>query len=300
MSATENQNIEIKLLLEAIYLKYGHDFRNYAKASLKRRLLRRLSLSGLKNLSEMQNRLLNDTSFMEILLVDFSINVTEMFRDPAFYRAIREQVIPYLRTYPFINIWHAGCATGEEVYSLAILLKESGLLKRTQIYATDYNDIVLKKALTGIFPIDHLKEYTANYQKSGGTKSLSDYYTADSENIMMHKTLKENIVFANHNLVTDGVFNEMNLILCRNVLIYFNKSLQNRVIGLFRDSLCHSGFLGIGSKESLRGSEYAGGFEEVAKNEKIYRKKGGLHQGNRELEKVEQEIKKTDRNLVVS
>ncbi len=282
MGTPSNQNIEIMLLLEALYLKYGYDFRNYAKTSLKRRILRRLSNSGLRNISEMQHRLLHDTVFLENLLLDFSINVTEMFRDPFFYQAIRKRVIPYLKTYPFIKVWHAGCATGEEVYSMAILLKENGLHKRAQIYATDYNDIVLQKAKTGIFPIERLQKYTANYQKAGGTESFSDYYTSDSENVVMDKTLKENIVFANHNLVTDGVFNEMNLILCRNVLIYFNKTLQNRVIGLFRDSLCHHGFLCLGSKESLGFMGHSKEFEDVAKTEKIYRRKNTLHQGDEE------------------
>lgn len=274
MKTTENENIEIKLLLEAIYQKYGYDFRNYAKASLKRQILNRLSRSGLKSISEMQNKLLNDCSFLETLIVDFSIHVTEMFRDPPFYKALREKGISYLKTYPFIGIWHAGCSTGEEVYSMSILLEEEGLYERSQIYATDYNDILLKKAKTGIFPIHNLKKYTSNYQKAGGTESFSDYYTADSNYVVMDKSLKKKIVFANHNLVTDGVFREMNLILCRNVLIYFDKTLQNRVIRLFRDSLCHHGFLCLGSKESLRFTEYEDDFEEISGTEKIYQKKG--------------------------
>ena len=260
-------------MLEAVYLKYGYDFRNYAKASIKRRILHRLAMSGITSISEMQYKVLYDVSFFESLLLDFSINVTEMFRDPSFYRALRQEVIPVLRTYPYIKIWHAGCATGEEVYSMAILLKEEGLYDRSQIYATDFNQVVLQKAKEGIFPIENIKEYTVNYQKAEGKESFSSYYTAKYDSVIINQALKKNILFADHNLVTDGVFGEMNLILCRNVLIYFDKTLQNRVIGLFYDSLCRNGFLCLGSKESLMFSDYKSGFEDVVKEEKIYRKK---------------------------
>lgn len=273
MANVENENIEIQLLIEAIYLKYGYDFRDYARASIKRRILHRLAVSGLKNISEMQHKLLNDTLFLETLLLDLSINVTEMFRDPSFYMALRKEVIPFLKTYPFIKIWHAGCSTGEEVYSMSILLREEDLYKRTQIYATDFNDVVLKKAKDGIFPIDRIKAYTLNYQKAGGSESFSDYYTADNESIIMDKSFKKNIVFAKHNLVTDSIFGEMNLIMCRNVLIYFNKDLQNRVIKLFRDSLCHNGYLCLGSKESVRFSEFKDDFDDFVRDERIYKKK---------------------------
>ena len=269
----DNQNIEIQLLLEAVYLKYGYDFRNYAKASIKRRILHRMAMSGIESISEMQYKVLYDVSFFESLLLDFSINVTEMFRDPLFYRALRREVIPVLKTYSYVKIWHAGCATGEEVYSMAILLKEEGLYDRSQIYATDFNQVVLQKAREGIFPIENIKEYTVNYQKAEGKESFSGYYTAKYDSVIINQALKKNILFADHNLVTDGVFGEMNLILCRNVLIYFDKILQNRVIGLFYDSLCRNGFLCLGSKESLMFSEYKSNFEDVVKEEKIYRKK---------------------------
>ncbi|ACV64492.1 MCP methyltransferase, CheR-type [Desulfofarcimen acetoxidans DSM 771] len=269
----ENQNIEIRLLLDAIYLKYGYDFRNYAKASIKRRILHRMAMSGLQSISEMQHLSLYDLDFFKKLLLDFSINVTEMFRDPSFYYSLRREIIPVLRTYPYIKIWHAGCATGEEVYSMVILLKEEGIYDRCQIYATDFNQVVLQKAKEGIFPIENIKEYTINYQKAGGKESFSSYYTAKYDSVIINQSLKKNILFADHNLVTDGVFGEMNLILCRNVLIYFDKILQNRVIGLFYDSLCRNGFLCLGSKESLMFSEYGRCFEDIVKEEKIYRKK---------------------------
>lgn len=268
----ENEKIEIQLLLQAIYLKYGYDFRDYARTSVTRRILHRLSSSGISTISEMQHKVLNDKKFFETLLQDLSINVTEMFRDPSFYKALRERITPQLETEPFIKIWHAGCATGEEVYSMAIMLREEGLYEKTRIYATDFNEEVLKKAEQGIYPVDLLKHYTTNYQRAGGLASFADYYTAEYEYVLIDRSLKENIVFADHNLVTDGVFGEMNLVLCRNVLIYFTRELQNRVFRLFRDSLCKGGFLCLGSKESIRFSEYSDEFEDFVMNEKIYRK----------------------------
>ena len=208
-----------------------------------------------------------------LLLFDFSINVTEMFRDPSCYLNIRKSVIPVLRTYPFIKIWHAGCATGEEVYSMAILLKEEGMYDRAQIYATDFNEAVVQKAKAGIFQIDRIKTYTSNYQKAGGTESFADYYTADYDSVIMDQALKKNIVFAHHNLVTDSVFGEMNLIMCRNVLIYFDRNLQNHVFKLFLDSLCYGGFICVGSKESIRFSKYSDSFEDAVRDEKIYKKR---------------------------
>jgi chemotaxis protein methyltransferase CheR len=222
----------------------------------------------------MQHKILYDVSFFEKLLLDMSINVTEMFRDPSFYLALRKFVVPELKKYPFLKIWHAGCSTGEEVYSMAILLKEEGLSDNIQIYATDMNELALKQAKNGIFDISRLKQYTANYQKAGGLESFSDYYVADDKHVIMDKSLKKNILFSDHNLATDGVFGEMNLIMCRNVLIYFNRELQNRVFRLFFDSLSTDGFLCIGSKESVRFSEYSDVFEDVVKNEKIYRRLG--------------------------
>lgn len=274
-SNTKNQiiNIEIQLILEAIYNKYGYDFRNYSKAHIKRRLLNRVATSKLKSISEMQHKVLHEPEFFEILLRDLSINVTEMFRDPGFYLALRKEVIPVLKTYPFIKVWHAGCSTGEEVYSFAVVLKEEGLYDRTQIYATDFNHDVLDIAKKGIYPIDRIKEFTANYQAAGGTHSFSDYYMANYNSVIYDPSLKKNLVFAEHNLVTDSVFAEVNLIICRNVLIYFNKELQSRVISLFYDSLNNGGFLGLGSKETIQFTTKGDHFEVIDKNEKIYKKK---------------------------
>jgi len=274
MDELETQNIELQLLLQAIYLKYGYDFRNYAKASIKRRVLHRLAKERFSNISEMQHKLLYDVQFFDRLLLDMSINVTEMFRDPSFYLALKKNVVPELKKYPFLKIWHAGCSTGEEVYSMAIILKEEGLYDRTQIYATDMNESALKKAKNGIFDIIRLKQYTANYQKAGGIESFSDYYVANDEHVIMDKSLKKNILFSDHNLATDGVFGEMNLIMCRNVLIYFNRELQNRVFRLFFESLSTDGFLCIGSKESIRFSDSSDAFEDFIKKEKIYRRLG--------------------------
>lgn len=273
MNDVENQNIELQLLLQAIHLKYGYDFRSYAKASVKRRVMHRLKSDNFNNISEMQNKLLNDISFFERLLLDLSINVTEMFRDPSFYLAVRKQVVPLLKEFPFLKIWHAGCSTGEEVYSMAIVWREEQISKHLQIYATDMNEVVLNKAKDGIFPIDRVKHYTANYQKAGGLESLSDYYSARYEYVAIDKTLKENLLFSDHNLATDGVFGEMNMIICRNVLIYFDRELQNRVLGLFYDSLCDGGILCLGSKESIRFSNYSDRFEDLVREEKIYVKK---------------------------
>jgi len=269
----ENENIEIELFLQAIFLKYGYDFRNYGKAHIKRRVHHRMSVSGFNSVSEIIHKILYDPVFYQEVLQDLSITVTEMFRDPEFYLSVRKDVVPLLKTYPFIKIWHAGCATGEEVYSMAILLKEEGLLNRTQIYATDFNQLALQKARNGIYPIERIKEFTLNYQKSGGKASFSDYYNARYESVILNESLKENIVFADHNLVTDGVFGEMNLVICRNVMIYFDKALQNKVIRLFYDSLASGGFLCLGSKESLRFAEYASKFDTTSEKEKIYRKK---------------------------
>ena len=269
----ETQKIEIDLLIEALYRKYGYDFRNYSQAHVRRRILHRFAMSGLESISEMQHKVLTSKAFLSQLLHDLSINVTEMFRDPHFFLAVREKVVPLLQTYPFIKIWHAGCSTGEEIYSMAILLKEEGLLSRSQIYATDINATVLEKAKSGIVPINSVKQYTANYQKAGGTCSFADYYNARYDSAKLDKSLREKIVFADHNLVTDGVFGEMNMIVCRNVMIYFNKNLQERVYKLFLESLCHGGFLCIGTKENIQFSKYADSFEIVAKKDRIYKKK---------------------------
>lgn len=268
----ESVNIEIKLLLEAIHLKYGYDFRDYSWASIKRRIRHSFNMSGLESISAMQHAVLNDKALFAKLLTDLTINITEMFRDPSFYRAIREQVLPHLNDYPKCNIWHAGCATGEEVYSMAILLKEHGLYEKTQIYATDVNELVLAEAREGIYPIQRMKQFTANYQKSGGIESFSNYYTASYHSAIIDSSLMKNVMFASHNLVTDGVFGEMHMIVCRNVLIYFNSTLRNRVLRLFHESLVDGGFLCLGSKESMLFTEFANDFREVTPMEKIYQK----------------------------
>ncbi|MGM0566563.1 MAG: CheR family methyltransferase [Bacteroidota bacterium] len=269
----DNLDIEIKLFLEAIFLKYGYDFRNYSKAHVKRRIMHRLNLSDVNSISEMQYKVLHDLDFMKEVVNDFSINVTEMFRDPDFYRALRNEAIPILKTYPFIKIWHAGCSTGEEVYSMAIMLKEEGLLERTQIYATDYNQLVLTKAKYAVYPAENMHEFEKNYRKSGGQKSLTDYYSHEEGNIRFHNYLRKKIVFSDHNLVLDNVFAEVHMVICRNVLIYFNSHLQNRVIKLFFDSIITGGLLALGSKETLDYSAYADAFEALNPRQKIYLKK---------------------------
>ncbi|MDD3132636.1 MAG: protein-glutamate O-methyltransferase CheR [Bacteroidales bacterium] len=266
------EDIEIELFLQAVLLKYGYDFRNYGKAHIKRRVRHRMSVSGLPSVSALIHKLLYDPHFYQEVLQDLSITVTEMFRDPEFYKTLRQEVVPLLKTWPFIKIWHAGCASGEEVYSMAILLHEENLLRRAQIYATDFNQAALNKARQGIYPIDRIKEYTHNYQQAGGKSSFSDYYNAHYDSVMLDKQLKENIVFADHNLVTDGVFGEMNLVVCRNVLIYFDKELQNKVLNLFFESLTPGGFLCLGSKESLRFAANAGSFEVISEKQRVYRK----------------------------
>jgi len=269
----ENQDIEVRLVIEAIFEKYGYDFRNYSQAHIKRRILNRFSVSGFRNLSEMIHETIYNPKFVDLLLMDLSITVTEMFRDPMFYQALREEVIPILQSYPFIKIWHAGCSSGEEVYSMAILLKEAGLYNKTQIYATDFNPFIIRQAKEGHYPVSRMKEFTLNYQKAGGKGSFSDYYTASNDSAKLLESLKKNIVFATHNLVTDSVFAEVNLVICRNVLIYFDRQLQDKVIQLFVDSLPNGGILCLGSKESLQFSSHYNEFNPLIGKEKIYIKK---------------------------
>ena len=266
------ERIEIELLLEGIYRHYGFDFRSYAYASIRRRLWKRIEAEGFHSITALQDRVLHEPDMMEKLLLDLSINVTAMFRDPKFYIAFREQVIPLLRTYPFIRLWHAGCSTGEEVYSMAILLEEEGLYERARIYATDINDVVIQRAKSGIFPLDRMQEYTENYINAGGKRSFSEYYTAKYDGALFSPSLLRNIVFSQHNLVTDRSFAEFNVILCRNVLIYFDKKLQNRVHQLFYESLSTFGILALGSKESLKFSEFEECYEPISLHDKIYRK----------------------------
>lgn len=269
----ENQDIEIQLVVNAIYEKYGYDFRNYSQAHVKRRILNRFNHSGLKNISEMIHEVLYNPKFVDLILMDLSITVTEMFRDPSFYKAIREEVIPILQTFPFIKIWHAGCSSGEEVYSMAIILKEEGLYEKTQIYATDFNPIIIKQAKDGLYPQTRMKEFVMNYQKAGGKGTFSGYYSINHESAKLLDSLKKNIVFATHNLVTDSVFAEVNLVVCRNVLIYFNRQLQDKVIRLFMDTLPGGGILCLGSKENLQFSEHIDHFDPFIEKEKIYIKK---------------------------
>lgn len=268
----EIEDLEIELLLQGITQRYGYDLRDYSRAFMKRRIYRRVSLEGFGNISELQHALLGDERCFDRLLLDLSINVTEMFRDPSFFRAVREQIVPFLRDLPHIKIWHAGCATGEEVYSMAILLLEEGLYDRTIIYATDFNKSVIEEAREGIYPNDLIKLYTANYHKAGGSGTFSDYYTADYNWAIISKALKKNVVFAMHNLATDGVLGEVNVIMCRNVLIYFNRELQDRSLGIFLESLVAGGYLCLGSRESVEFSRYRDFFEKTVKSEKIYRR----------------------------
>lgn len=268
----ELERVEIELLLEGVFRHYGFDFRSYAYASIRRRLWKRIETEGLTSISELQARVLHDSASMERLLLDLSVSVTAMFRDPGFYDVFRREVVPLLRTYPFIRIWHAGCSTGEEVYSTAIVLEEEGLLDRTRVYATDINDAVLQQAKAGIFPLNRMQEYTENYIRAGGKRSFSEYYTAKYDGALFSPSLTRNAVFSQHNLVTDRSFSEFNVIFCRNVLIYFDRSLQNRVHALFYDSLAMFGILALGSKESLRFSNYESCFEKLHVREKLYRK----------------------------
>lgn len=265
-------DIEIRLLMEAIYLKYSYDFRDYTGASQKRRVAYALSQLGLPNIAALQDRVLHDPAVFAQLLQFLTIPVSEMFRDPPYFLALREQVVPVLHTYPSVKIWVAGCSTGEEAWSMAILLREEDLLKRTQIYATDINPASIEKARQGIFPLEAVKGYTANYQRAGGSSAFSDYYTAAYGAAKFDPSLCADVIFADHSLATDSVFAETQLVSCRNVLIYFNRNLQDRALGLFHESLCHRGFLGLGSKESIDFSAYATRFDTLAKAERIFRK----------------------------
>ena len=269
---TDTKDIELDLLLQAVYMKYGYDFRNYSKAHLKRRINQRLMLSHMETISELQSKVLWDKGFYKTFLQDLSINVTEMFRDPKFYAAFRKKIIPDLKTYAHIKVWHAGCSTGEEVYSLAIILKEENMLDKTRIYATDFNKNVLEVAQQGIYNIKDIEQYERNYIEAGGKGKLSDYCTSKYGSVIFDQSLSKNIVFADHNLVTDGVFAEVNLVFCRNVLIYFNKALQEKVVDLFTNSLSKRGFLCLGTKESLKFSEHEKNYAVIDAALKMYKK----------------------------
>ncbi len=273
----ENGNveaIEIALLLDTLHRRYGYDFSHYARASIRRRVRHIVAKNGYTQISELIPRLLRDEQFAQAVIGDFSVTVTEMFRDPDFYRSLQRNVFPYLQTFPFINVWHAGCASGEEVYSLAILLQEGELYERATIFATDFNETALLKAQEGIYPLRHMRQYTANYQQAGGARSFADYYHAQYELAMMDPALKSHVTFVSHNLVTDGVFTEAHLIFCRNVLIYFDRGLQNRVLRLLTDSLINGGFLCLGNKETLEFSDVQDRFRVVDEIDKIYQKHG--------------------------
>ena len=266
------EDIEIRLLLEALYSRYHYDFRNYAMASVKRRLRQAREQLGFETLSALQESLLHDPTMFPRLLGYLTVQVSEMFRDPAYFRAIREKVVPHLRTYPSLKVWVAGCSCGEELYSLVILFREEGLEQRTLFYATDINQEALAQAESGIFGLDRIQLFTENHRKSGGKSSLSDYYSAAYGRASFDKTLRRNVLFSDHSLVTDAVFGEMHLISCRNVMIYFDRDLQNRALGLFKDSLTRKGFLGLGAKESLRFSNQAAAFSDFVREEKIYQR----------------------------
>lgn len=268
------ERIEIDLLLEGIRRRWGYDFTHYSHASLKRRLEHARQDAGLARFSEMLDRLLHDQQAFDSFLRHMSITVTEMFRDPPFYKAVREQVVPLLKTFPFVKIWHAGCATGEEVYSMAILLHEEDFLDRTRIYATDFNKLSLNIAEKGVYPARNMESYAANYRASGGSRDFADYYSAGYDLAKFKDFLKDRITFSYHNLVTDGVFGEMNLISCRNVLIYFDKFLQDHVLSLFANSLRHGGFLCLGAKETLNFSSVRQQFEPLERSQRIYKKCG--------------------------
>jgi chemotaxis protein methyltransferase CheR len=265
-------DIELHLLIDAIYLKYHYDFRRYAPASLKRRLSAALARFNCQTFSQLQDKVLHEPESFPALLDFLTVPVSEMFRDPGYFRSLRHTVVPLLRTYPSLKVWVAGCGTGEEVYSLAILLREEGLLARTLIYATDINPHTLQKATAGVYDVERIAGFTEAHRKSGGSSSLSDYYTAAYGRAVFDKSLREHIVFSDHSLATDSVFAEVQLVSCRNVLIYFDRDLQDRAVGLFRDSLCRKGFLGIGSKETLRFSAHSDSFGELARDERIYQK----------------------------
>lgn len=272
MNKSDLKQIETQLLLSAVKQRYGYDFELYAKASLNRRLKRAQEVLRVNNLSDLIPLILHDDEVFESFLRCMSIVVTEMFRNPEFFKNFREKVIPVLKTYPFIKIWHAGCATGEEVYSTAILLYEEGYYDRAQIYATDYNHHAIKTAMEGHYSINNFADYSKSYIASGGKGALSDYFQTKNGTASIIDELKENIVFSHHNLVTDGVFGEMNVVICRNVMIYFSTELQNRVLTLLNNSLCRNGYLCIGDKETLKMSVIEKKYEAICKKYRIYRR----------------------------
>ena len=272
-TSAKTEDIELRLFLDAMYSQYHYDFRGYSKASLKRRLLLACERMGYPSLSALQGQLLHDESLLPHLLGYLTVQVSDMFRDPGYFRAIREQVIPHLRTYPSLKVWVAGCSSGEELYSLAILFREEGLEEKTMFYATDINGAALAKAEAGVYDLERIALFTRNHRLSGGTGSLSEYYTAAYGAACFDKTLRRRTVFSYHSLASDSVFAELHLVSCRNVLIYFDRPLQDRAVGLFKDALVRKGFLGIGARESLRFNAHVKAFGEFLPGERIYQKR---------------------------
>lgn len=265
----EDENIE--LLINDVFELYGYDFTDYSRASLRRRISRLYTLDKFPSFAELRYRVRNDADYLKRFVEEITVNVTEMFRDPGFYKILRTEILPRLGTHPYIRIWHAGCSTGEEVYSMAILLKEANLLHKSILYATDLNPNVLEKARAGIFPIAHMKQYSENYMASGGREDFSSYYSANYDGVKFDESLNKCMVFSAHNLVSDSSFNEFHLIICRNVLIYFDKELQDRVFELFDKSLGMLSYLALGSKETIKFSSIYGRYMQIGK-EKIWRK----------------------------
>ena len=268
----ELEDIEVGLLLDGVYRAHGFDFRDYSRASIKRRILELMRLEKVDTVSAFQNKLLHDSHCLDRFVLGLSVHATAMFRDPSFYSTFRRKAVPLLKTYPTVQIWIAGCSTGEEVYSLAILLHEEKLYEKCRIYATDISQVVLRKARDGIFPLAAMREYTNNYHRAGGAHEFSDYYTAQYDSVIFNPSLRHNVVFSEHNLATDGSFNEFQVILCRNVMIYFNKDLQARVHNLFYESLSMFGVFGLGNKESLKFTPRAAFYQHINDNDKLYRK----------------------------
>ncbi len=268
------EDIEIRLLLEAIFQQYHYDFRGYSMASIKRRLTQAKITFGCSSISQLQDRVMHEPEILPQLLSFLTVQVSELFRDPHYFKAIREKVIPHLKTYPSLKVWIAGCSSGEELYSFAIMFQEEGIADRTMFYATDINPEALQKAEAGVYELTRMQLFSSNYQLSGGKSSLSDYYTAAYGAAHFDKALRDKVVFSDHSLVTDAVFGEMHLISCRNVLIYFDKALQDRAVGLFKNSLIRKGFLGLGTKETLRFSQHASAFDDFSREDKIYQRSG--------------------------
>lgn len=268
----ELERLEVRLLVEAVHQRYGYDFAGYVPATLTRRIREATRSEGLTTVTALADRVLHDPTAMQRLLEKLLLKVTSMFRDPAFFLAFRSRVVPFLQTFPFVRIWVAGCSTGEELYSLVILLEEVGLLGRSRVYATDVSQAALEKAAAGVFPLERMQSYTTNYQRAGGTRAFSEYYTALYGSARMRPELTANVFFAEHNLASDASFNEFHVIVCRNVLIYFDRPLQNHAVGVFHDSLLHHGVLALGEAESLRFSEHVEDFEALDSRRRIYRR----------------------------